>query len=64
MKYLFFLIFTISTAYAGPYSEISHIKDISKVTDKVDKETLVIFDVDYVISSPIDLISRPQKPIK
>jgi hypothetical protein len=60
MKYLFLLIFTISKAYAEPYSEINHIRDISQVTDKADKDTLVIFDVDYVISSPIDLIGRPK----
>ena len=36
------------------------IKDIIPILEKADKNTLVVFDVDNVISAPADLIGRPK----
>lgn len=59
---IFFLnIFTLPVVYSEEcYKTISYIKEISEAVNNADEETLVVFDVDNVISAPIDLIGRPK----
>lgn len=47
-------------AYAHSYKTISYIKEISEALQNADQDTLVVFDVDNVISAPSDLIGRPK----
>lgn len=64
MKRFFVLIglclIVSQNAYAAPYKTISYIKEISEAVKNADQDTLVVFDVDNVISAPSDLIGRPK----
>jgi hypothetical protein len=50
----------LQNSYADPNKIISHIQEISKAVQNADQDTLVVFDVDNVISAPSDLIGRPK----
>lgn len=47
-------------SYADSYKTISYINDMSEAVKNADQDTLVVFDVDNVISAPRDLIGRPK----
>lgn len=53
-------LIVLPNAYADSYKTISYIKEISEAVRNVDQDTLVVFDVDNVISAPSDLIGRPK----
>ena len=60
-KYLILLLsLSIQSAYANQFTVIVLIRDIIPILEKADKNTLVVFDVDNVISTPADLIGRPK----
>ena len=62
-KYLILILLlslSIQSAYANQFTIIGLIKDIIPILEKADKNTLVVFDVDNVISAPADLIGRPK----
>jgi hypothetical protein len=50
----------LSNSYAHSYKTISYIQEISEALQNADQYTLVVFDVDNVISAPSDLIGRPK----
>ncbi len=50
----------IPNSYADSRLTISYINEISEALKNADQDTLVVFDVDNVISAPIDLIGRPK----
>ena len=50
----------LPNTYAYSYKTISYINEISEAAQNADQETLVVFDVDNVISAPSDLIGRPK----
>lgn len=60
--YTFICLFLLisSNSYADSYKTISYINEISEAVKNADQDTLVVFDVDNVISAPIDLIGRPK----
>jgi len=64
MKRLFVLIclclIVLQNSYADSGLTISYIKEISPALGSADQDTLVVFDVDNVISAPSDLIGRPK----
>lgn len=62
-KYLILILLlslSIQSAYANQFTVIVLIRDIIPILEKADKNTLVVFDVDNVISAPADLIGRPK----
>ncbi len=62
MKRLFVLIclclIILPNSYADSRLTISYINEISDAVKNADQDTLVVFDVDNVISAPSDLIGR------
>ena len=63
-SYFFFLI-VLQNSYADSGLTISYIKEISEVIKNADQDTLVVFDVDNVISASSDLIGRPKaRPVR
>lgn len=69
MKRFFILIclclILSQNSYADPGLTISYIKEISEAVKNADQDTLVVFDVDNVISAPSDLIGRPKaRPVR
>lgn len=55
----------LPNAYADSRLTISYIMEISEVVQNADQDTLVVFDVDNVISAPSDLIGRPKaRPVR
>ena len=60
-KYLILILLlslSIQSAYANQFTVIVLIRDIIPILEKADKNTLVVFDVDNVISAPADLIGH------
>lgn len=69
MKRFFVLIclclIVLQNRYADSGLTISYIKEISEAVKNADQDTLVVFDVDNVISAPSDLIGRPKaRPVR
>ncbi|ETZ04341.1 DUF2608 domain-containing protein [Holospora undulata] len=69
MKRFFVLIclclIVLQNSYADSGLTISYIKEISEAVKNADQDTLVVFDVDNVISAPSDLIGRPKaRPVR
>ncbi len=50
----------LPNSYADSTLTISYIQEISEAVQNADQDTLVVFDVDNVISAPSDLIGRPK----
>lgn len=62
-RYFVFILVCLSVlqnSYADSYKTISYIQEMSEVLYNTDQDTLVVFDVDNVISTPADLIGRPK----
>lgn len=53
-------LIVLQNSYADSYKTISYIGEISEAIQNADQDTLVVFDVDNVISAPRDLIGRPK----
>lgn len=60
--FIFICLYSIilQNSYADSYKKISYIKEISEAVKNANQNTLVVFDVDYVIFTPPDLIGRPK----
>jgi hypothetical protein len=69
-KFLFVLFFVgnpffLKICYAEGLKEISYIQEITPYLETLDQDSLVVFDVDNVISAPSDLIGRPKaRPVR
>jgi hypothetical protein len=48
-------LIVLKNSYADSGLTISYIKEISEAVKNADQDTLVVFDVDNVISAPSDL---------
>ena len=58
-------LIVFQNSYADSGLTISYIKEISEAVKNADQDTLVVFDVDNVISAPSDLIGRPKaRPVR
>jgi len=69
MKRLFVLIclylIVLPNSYADSGLTISYIHEISEAVQNADQDTLVVFDVENVISAPSDLMGRPKaRPVR
>jgi hypothetical protein len=69
-KFLFVLFFIgnpffLKICYAEGLKEIAYIQEITPYLETLDQDSLVVFDVDNVISAPSDLIGRPKaRPVR